>query len=339
MPSIVSGVAKGIGKVAGGIGRAVGSLAGSPLGSAALSFLPVPGAQAINPLFSLGTTLAGNLLGRAFAPDAPTLSRNTPGATGGGFLPSGTTIANPLFSTKQKVTGSEIDVTSDFTDLGERRRGTFEGLFDREAAALQGFDREGQIDEQQALLKQIFDQQFQTERTALFDQLNAQGGGVLATPGGRDLLGRFASNAAISRAQQDLAAFDRAQAEEDRLKGLESAALKQLVEFENIGPGQVDQARQLGQIAAQGNQAIAQQNFNTEAEKFAADSGLVSEIFKGVTSGIGDIFTGGRTPPINPAPNTQSLFNPTGFGNTQGTFNAVFGGSSPFSSLRPQIAR
>jgi hypothetical protein len=331
--SIASGIGSGISSLAGGIGSAASGLFNSPILGSALSI-----AGGGNPLLTLGTNLAGSLLGNIFAPDPPTFSRNTGGASGGGFLPSGVGIANPLFSTKQKITGNEIDVTSQFTPLGEKRRGTFEGLFEREAAALEGFDREQQITDQQALLKQIFDQQFQSERTALFDQLNAQGGGVLTTPGGRDVLGRFASNAATSRAQQDLAAFDRARVEEDRLKGLESSALKQLVEFENISSGQVDQAQRIGQVAAQGNQAIATQNFNTEAEKFAADSGLVSEIFKGVTSGIGDIFTGGRTPPINPAPN-QSLFNPTGFGNTQGAFNAVFGGPSPFSSLRPQIIR
>ena len=331
MPSAIGSALGGIGKAVGGIAKSAGSLLSSPVGQAALSFLPVPGAQAMNPLFSLGTTLAGNLIGQAFAPDPPTFSRQTPGATGGGFLPKGTTIANPLFSTKQKISGDTIDVTSDFTDLGERRRGTFEGLFDREAAALQGFDREGQIDEQQALLKKIFDQQFQAERTALFDQLNAQGGGVLATPGGRDLLGRFASNAAVTRAQNDLAAFDRAVAEEDRLKGLESAALKQLVEFENIGPGQVDAAREVGRVAASGNQALAAQNFNTEAEKFAADSGLVSEIFKGVTTGIGSIFSGGTPPIIGSKAGVPASSRAGGFG-------MDFRKPSPFSSTRQQFS-
>jgi hypothetical protein len=164
-----------------------------------------------------------------------------------------------------------------------------------------------------------------TERNALLDSLNAQTGGVATSPGGQAALANFAQQASSLKAQQDLAAFDRATGEQDRLRGFRDESLRTLAEFQNIGAGQATAAREVSSDIESANRAVAKENFDTQGAAAAAESDFLTDIFRGVVGGIGDIFGGGggtsRTPDI-----VSQSFNLFGGGGTSGR--------SPFSSQR-----
>jgi hypothetical protein len=326
MPSAFKQAGKLVSGIVGGGAKA--AQANPVIGAAFSAALVIPalGGSGIDPtkiLFDIGTNIGGKLIQDKFSESTPQFGTPGQGTQGTGFLPSRTSIVNPLVTTDQILQGNTITAKSLFTPEGERLQSLFEDIRKREADQLAQFDRQGQIDQQQALLKGLFDTSFQTQQNALLDQLNAQTGGALTSPGGRDLLSRFVQTGALERSRADLAAVDRATVEQDRLRGLESSSLKTLADFQNIGLGQAQQAGQIGRDAAEGNQAIATQNFNTEGAEAVANNQFLTDIFEG----LGDIVFGDPIPPFDTTP-------VPGQGGS-----SLFGTSrSPFSSSRQQFS-
>ena len=317
---VLGSAGKLVGSVVGGGIKALNSDPGRLLTAFATAGTGGVGADPLFNILSTGAKIGGSFLANRGQPDAPVFGQgNQPSQ---GFTPSNVKISNPLFGTTQKIEGGQVSANTAFTPEGLRLQGLFEEIRQREAGGLAGFDRQGQVTEQQALLRSILEPTINTERNALLNSLNAQTGGVATTPGAQAALAQFGQQAAQLKAQQDLAAFDRATVEQDRLKGLEGASLRQLAEFQNIGAGQTTAARELSADIESADRAVALENFETQGKQAAAESDFITEIFRGVVGGIGDIFGGGstsRTPDINPS--------------------ALFGGTSrsPFSSSRSQF--
>jgi hypothetical protein len=279
------------------------------------------GSDPLTNILGTAAQIGSGFLADSFAPDAPVFGQgNQPSQ---GFTPSNVNISNPLFGTSQRISGNQVLARTEFSPEGLRLKGLFEEIRQREADAFAGFDRQGQVTEQQALLRSILEPTINTERNALLNSLNAQTGGVATTPGAQAALAQFGQQAAQLKAQQDIAAFDRATVEQDRLRGFESSSLRDLVDFQNIGAGQTTAAREVSSDIETANRLVAKENFETQGKEAAAESDFITEIFRGVVGGLGDIFRGGgttsRTPDINPS--------------------SLFGGTSrsPFSSSRSQF--